>query len=185
MSTNLASSLAGRRFAVIAADPPWAYTGYSGVGIPARRQHYKTLSLEELKRMPVAMLAEKDCLLAMWAISSHIDQAIELGKAWGFRFKTLLFIWDKGRMSFGKWSRQEGEIVLLFTRGKPSRRKGAGGVRQFIREAPSRIHSQKPVEMLARLEALHRGPYLELFSRSTRPGWVAWGDEADLFAQVA
>lgn len=182
MPTNLAASMAGRRFATIEADPPWQYKGYSGVGIPARRQHYATMSREELEAMPVAMVAERDAILAMWAISSHIDQAIALGEAWGFRFKTLLFVWDKGRMSFGKWSRQEGEVCFLFSRGKPRRLPGGGGVRQFIREAP-REHSRKPEEAKARLERLHPGPYLELFSRTTRPGWVGWGDEADLFGE--
>ena len=181
--TNLAASLNGRRFRVISADPAWRYKGYASDGVPqrAKEQHYKTMSLEQLKALPVRMHAEKDAILFMWVISSHIDQAIELGEAWGFKFKTIGFWWDKGKMSLGKWTRQEGEICLLFSRGKPTRSPGAGGVRQTIREKP-REHSRKPEEALIRMEKLCRGPYLELFSRSTRPGWVAWGDQADLFA---
>lgn len=184
MGTNLASTLAGWRAKTVSADPPWQYKGYAGVGIPARVQHYRTMSLEELAAMPVRMVTEKDSILAMWVISSHLDQAIELGRAWGFTYRSILFIWDKGRMSFGKWSRQEAEICLLFTRGSPSRKAGGGGVRQIIREKPG-IHSKKPLEHLNRLERLHGPGYLELFSRSTKPGWVGWGNESDLFALQA
>lgn len=181
MTTNLAASLGGLSFRTILADPPWQYKTYAGVGIPSRIQHYPTLSLEQLCAMPVSMVAQRDCVLVMWTISSHIDQALLVGKAWGFEYKTLGFIWDKGKMSFGKWVRQEAEISLIFTRGKPSRSVGGAGTRQMIRGVKPTEHSKKPMDAMERLERMHPGPYLELFSRSTRPGWTAWGNEADLF----
>ena len=45
--------------------------------------------------------------------------------------------------------------------------------------SPRRKHSQKPDEQYERIERLVDGPYLEMFARQRRPGWVAWGDEVD------
>jgi N6-adenosine-specific RNA methylase IME4 len=52
-------------------------------------------------------------------------------------------------------------------------------VRKLI-VSPRREHSRKPDEAYERIEALCDGPYLELFARSSRPGWDRWGAEAEL-----
>lgn len=178
---HVARPLGGWR--VIYADPPWRYRGYASDGVPQRAavQHYETMALDDLKALPVGMVAAKSAIVAMWVISSHLDQAMDLGRAWGFEFKTLLFVWNKGKMGLGKWTRQEAEICLLFTRGKPSRRPGAGGVRQVLLESP-REHSRKPEAFAGRLEELCRGPYLEMFAQSPREGWDVWGDSIDKYA---
>ena len=78
----------------------------------------------------------------------------------------------------GYWIRQDSEISLLFTRGKPRRR--SKGVRQSIME-PRREHSRKPDSAYDRTRALARGPHLELFGRQPRFGWTVWGDEVHKF----
>src|SRR5690606_24079235 len=108
------------------------------------------------------------CVLHMWVISSHVKIAIDIAEAWGFEFKSLGLNWVKTqkhnpeapKMGMGKWFRQESEVSLLFTRGKPSR--VSKGVRQVILE-PAREHSRKPDLSLDRVEALSEGPYLEMF----------------------
>ncbi|XWX03228.1 MT-A70 family methyltransferase [Aggregatilineales bacterium SYSU G02658] len=42
-----------------------------------------------------------------------------------------------------------------------------------------REHSRKPDETYQLIEACSPGPYLELFARGQRPGWVQWGNEVD------
>lgn len=186
--------LAGLRrlhYGVVYADPPWAYKTFSDseLGtVPHRTEDapYQPMSLEELKAMPVGEIAAKDCVLHMWTISSHLDQSLDLGRSWGFTFKSLGMIWvktQKGdpetpKMGMGKWFRQEAEICLLFTRGKPTRT--SAGVRQTILE-PAREHSRKPEAAYERIEALSAGPYVELFSRKSRPGWDAMGNEKGKF----
>lgn len=169
-------------FGAISADPPWAFRTFSGENMTPHRcaeDHYRTMSREDLLAMPVADVAAKDCALFLWVVDSHIDEGIELGRAWGFTFKTLVFVWDKGdRMGFGYWSRKQAEVVLLFTRGKPRRLSSA--VRQIIR-APRREHSRKPDEIYSRIEQLVAGPYLELFARQQWPGWSAWGNQVGKF----
>ena len=119
----------------------------------------------------------------MWAVDSHLDQAIELGRAWGFKYKTRAFTWRKltkdgtrARIGMGYWTRKQTELCLLFTRGRPER--FDMGVREII-DAPRREHSRKPDEQYERIERLVAGPYLELFARQAWPGWTAWGDESE------
>lgn len=178
-------------YGAICADPPWSFKTYTNSDrgtVPHRGEEapYKSMTAEELRALPVGEIAAKDCLLHMWTISSHIEQALQLGTAWGFTFKSLGIVWvktqksdpEKPKMGMGKWLRQDAEIGLIFTRGKPSR--ASAGVRQTILE-PAREHSRKPDEALDRIEQLVAGPYLEMFSRSTRPGWAAMGDEVGKF----
>ncbi|GER04152.1 hypothetical protein JCM17846_18340 [Iodidimonas nitroreducens] len=135
----------------------------------------------------------------MWIVSSHLDQAITLGRVWGFDFKTIAFCWVKTRaaaeaqgflsldammppvtrMGMGYWTRQEMELCLLFTRGAPRRK--SGGVRQVIFE-PRRQHSRKPDGVRDRIQTLVDGPYLEMFARQSAPGWQVWGNETDKFS---
>lgn len=178
-------------YGLIEADPPWSFKTYSNrdrgtVPHRAEEEPYRAMTAEELLALPVDEIAAKDCVLHMWTISSHLDQALGLGRAWGFTYKSLGFNWvktqkhdpEKPKMGMGKWLRQDSEIGLIFTKGKPKRQSAA--VRQTILE-PAREHSRKPDCRLERLEQLADGPYLEMFSRSSRPGWAAMGDEVGKF----
>lgn len=185
-----------KHFGFIEADPAWGWTNYSGKASAPHRSTdapYSVMSLDEMKALPVAEVAAKDCLLNMWVIGSHIDQAIELGRHWGFTFKSDGFVWVKtGKhdpavrpISMGKWVRKQVEYSLLFSRGNPSRTDA--GVRQLIETddrviyAPKREHSRKPDERYERIERLVAGPYLEMFARQQRPGWATWGNQTDRF----
>jgi N6-adenosine-specific RNA methylase IME4 len=191
------NALPAGRYAVILADPPWSFLTYGKKRTTPHRtveDHYLTMTAEDLRAMPVLDVAAKDCALFMWVVDSHLDEAIELGKAWGFEFKTIAFIWCKTtqkakqfgffppetthRIGMGFWTRKQAEICLMFTRGKVKRI--GKGVRQII-EAPRREHSRKPDEQYARIEALVGGPYLELFARQAWPNWSAWGNETEKF----
>lgn len=168
------------QYGAILADPPWSFRSYSKQElVPARGvQPYKTMSLDDIKALPVPEVAAKDCLLFMWTVSHLQSAAMDVAEAWGFAPVSIAFVWDKGRMGMGYWTRQEVEICHLFKRGKPKRL--GKGVRSVIR-APRREHSRKPDEQYARIEALVAGPYLELFARSAHPNWSAWGNEIDKF----
>jgi N6-adenosine-specific RNA methylase IME4 len=170
------------------ADPPWGFLTYEQRHQTPHRMkgdHYQTMTIQQLQRMPVRELAAKDCALFMWVVDSHLDQGIDLGRRWGFEFKTRVFTWRKTtldgmgtRMGMGYWTRKETELVLLFTRGAPARK--SMGVRELI-DAPRREHSRKPDEIYTRVQQLVRGPYLELFARQAHPGWTAWGNQVGMF----
>ncbi|WP_457659570.1 MT-A70 family methyltransferase [Sinorhizobium medicae] len=168
------------RYGAILADPPWSFRTFSKKHVaPARgAQPYAVMSLADIAALPVAEVAAKDCLLFMWTVSHLQREAFDVAAAWGFKPVSVAFVWDKGRMGMGYWTRQEVEICHLFKRGRPSR--NSKGVRSLIK-APRREHSRKPDEQYGRIEQLVGGPYLELFARQAWAGWSAWGNQTDRF----
>ena len=87
-----------KKYKVIYADPPWLYSSdpKSKRGIWGLSQnHYKSMSLKDLKKLPIKDIADEDCILFMWATFPLLPQAIELLEAWGFKYKTIAFVWVK------------------------------------------------------------------------------------------
>lgn len=172
------------RYGAILCDPPWAFKTYSGKHTTAHRsadEPYATMTAEQLYHLEIP--AADNCALFMWVVDAHLPDALVLGSGWGFEYKTLAFVWNKGdRIGMGYWTRKQAEICLLFTRGKPKRVSKA--VRQII-TSPRREHSRKPDEQYARIEALVSGPYLEMFARQTRKGWASWGLEVNKFDSIS
>ena len=175
------------RFAIIYADPPWDYKGqlqHAGAGsgdTGGALRHYPTVTLDELKTLPVSDIAEDDCLLFLWATSPHLDQAIELGKAWDFEWATVAFVWDKQKVNPGFYTLSQCELCLVFKRGKIPQPRGSRKIRQLVsaRRGP---HSSKPKEVRNRIDKMFPAQQkIELFARPTTPPtpkWSFWGLEA-------
>lgn len=173
--------LPDRRFGVIYVDPPWDYRGQLQHAGPASGdtggavRHYPTVPLSELKELPVQRIAARDCLLFLWSTSPHLDQAIELGKSWGFSWATVAFVWDKLRVNPGHYTLSQCELCLVFRRGRIPLPRGARNVRQLVTEERG-PHSTKPDEVRRRIEAMFpEQSRIELFARRPAPGWTAWG----------
>ncbi len=86
------------------------------------------MSLEEIKKMPVSNIAENDSILFLWVTFPCLEMGLEVIKAWGFTYKTVGFNWLKKNkkgigwfMGLGHYTRANGEICLLATRGKGSK----------------------------------------------------------------
>lgn len=81
-------------YQLIYADPPWQYN--NSVSNGAAEDHYSTMTMADLKRLPVWALAEENAVLAMWYTGTHNAEAVELAEAWGFKVKTMKgFTWVK------------------------------------------------------------------------------------------
>ena len=53
-----------KKYSVILADPPWQNKVYSKKGLGrSAESHYPTMNIEDIKALPVADIAEKDCAL--------------------------------------------------------------------------------------------------------------------------
>ena len=173
--------LPAKRYSIIYADPPWDYKGQSqhnGAGgdlTGGAMAHYPTLTAEMLAKLPVAAVAAADCLLFMWSSNPHLDQAIDLGKAWGFQWATVGFVWDKRKVNPGYYTMSQCELCLVFKRGRIPRPRGARNIRQLI-SVERTAHSAKPDEARERIDAMFPGQAkIELFARSCADGWDAWG----------
>ena len=153
-------------------------------GQGAAENHYPTMSIQEICRLPVAELAAKDCALFLWVTFPQLQDAMKLFEAWGFTYKTLGFAWVKQNksgngffMGLGWWTRSNAEICLLAVKGKP--RRTSAGVRQ-LRLSPVEQHSKKPDVVRDNIVTLMGDlPRIELFARQSTPGWDVWGNEVD------
>lgn len=185
--------LPSEQFDIIYADPPWHYNGKMQFDKSSKKKEkfdpakkifissacfkYPTLKLDELKKLQVESIASEDSLLFMWATNPFLDQAIELGRAWGFEYRTVIFIWNKMVHNPGKYNLSFCELCLLFKRGRIPSPRGARNTKQLI-NVPRGEHSEKPVEVAENIELMFpHHKRIELFARQALPGWSAWGLE--------
>ena len=174
-----------KKYGIIYADPPWHYRVYSkkGAGRSAE-SHYPTMTIEEIQALPVSELADKDCALFMWITFPLLKESLSVLSAWGFKFKTIAFVWIKqNRKSdslfwgMGYWTRANAEFCVLATKGKPKRM--AKNVHQVI-ISHIEEHSKKPDEARRRIVRLMGDlPRIELFARKKSAGWDVWGNEVE------
>lgn len=165
-----------RKYMVILADPPWTYNNRKTGGSmkSAACDKYPTMSLDDIKMMPIADIAEKDCVLFLWATTPLLPEAFEVMTAWGFRYKTTVF-WKKLSLGMGYWFRGQVELLLLGIKGK---------IKAFRCQKPNfiqsklRSHSEKPEESYQLIEeVIQQKSRIELFARKRRHGWDVWGNE--------
>jgi N6-adenosine-specific RNA methylase IME4 len=172
------------RFATILADPPWRFSNRTGKMAPEHKRlhRYETMKIEEICALPIAQIASEKSHLYLWCPNALIAWGLQAMKAWGFEYKTNI-VWLKVRKDGGPDGRGVGfyyrnvtELVLFGTRGHL--RTGQAGRRMVnVIATMKQRHSQKPEELYDMIEHCSPAPFLELFARSARKGWVQWGDE--------
>lgn len=104
-------------------DPPWRFITRSAKGLgKSPDRHYKTMTLDEIKALPVRDVFTKDAVINMWVIDTHLEMAFEVLNAWGFKYKTIGFYWAKctkdGKgfpIGTGFWTRANPEHTLEAT----------------------------------------------------------------------
>lgn len=171
-----------KKYSIIYADPPWRYNIKKGRGVA--ENHYSTMVIEDVCRLPICEIAEKDSVLFLWVTFPQLQEAFKVIKEWGFQYKTVAFLWIKQNRSgkgyflgLGHWTRSNAEICLLAVKGKPKRI--SKKVFQLI-ISPLQEHSKKPAEARKRIvELMGDLPRIELFARQKYPGWDVWGDEVE------
>lgn len=184
LSTWPFGSLRPLSYSLLVIDCPWDFENYSAKGTKKGADpHYDVMSLDAIKALPVARLAQGDCLLLAWATGAMLPKCIDTVKAWGFEYKTELIwrkLWPSGkpRMGTGYRARSFHEPVILATLGRPKHKP----LRSLF-DGTSREHSRKPDEFFAMVEQCcpNLMSRAELFSRENRPGWESWGDQQDRF----
>lgn len=174
-----------KTYNIIYGDPPWAYKVWSkkGQGRSAE-SHYPTMDINDICALPVSSIAAQDCALFLWVTFPVLPEVFKVLEAWGFKYKTVAFVWVKRNRKtpslfwgMGHWTRANAEICLLATKGHPKRI--SAGVHQII-ESPIEEHSKKPNETRSRIvELVGDLPRVELFARQATPGWDIWGNEVD------
>jgi N6-adenosine-specific RNA methylase IME4 len=171
-------------FRVVVADPPWSFNDKLPGDSRGAEKNYSVMTQSDIENFlrVQAFSVAPDAVLFCWRVSSQVEEAYRVVRAWGFVPKSEI-VWRKltktGKEHFGmgRIVRASHETCIIAKRGKidPAVR----NIRSTF-EAPTGIHSEKPAEFFRIVESLFPGgPYLELFARQPRPGWTCVGDEVD------
>ncbi len=165
------------KFATIVLDPPWDWGDEGDVNQLGRaKADYATMPIEQIEALPVGDRADEDCHLYLWITNRSLPKGFRLLDAWGFRYVTCL-TWCKPSFGMGNYFRGSTEQILFGVKGsQPLKRKDVGTWFEWAR--PSKQHSSKPAEFFELVESCSPSPYLEMFARGPRDGWVTWGAEA-------
>ena len=171
-----------KKYKTIYADPPWMERG-AGKYKRGADKYYSLMKTSDIKALPVSRLYDPEigCHLYLWTTNNFIPDALEVMRAWGFRYITTI-TWIKNTIGLGQYYRGMTEHCLFGRTPKllPYKVDDLGkriqGVAGFYAEKT--IHSQKPIEMRRMIERVSYEPRIELFARQFAQGWDCWGLEA-------
>jgi N6-adenosine-specific RNA methylase IME4 len=173
----------GAKYSVILADPPWDY-GMPNDRAPSRvipQEKYPTMAVDAICAMDVAALTADDAMLFLWCPASLLPDGLRVMQAWGFEYSSN-WVWHKtaGKLTCGGGTATiHHEHLLVGKRGTGLTIAGKKLRQSSVLGAPVTQHSAKPVEAHKRIEALYpKLNRVELFSRSARDGWTAWGNQS-------
>jgi N6-adenosine-specific RNA methylase IME4 len=99
---DLLRCTAGERFATVLADPPGRFNNRTGKVAPEHRRlrRYETLSLGEIKALPVREILARTAHLYLWVPNALLPEGIAVMTVWGFTYKTNI-VWYKIRKDSG------------------------------------------------------------------------------------
>lgn len=165
----------GQRFATIYADPPWPYQNTAARG--AAEKHYRTLTLEAIRREPVKSLIADQAHLHLWTTNAFLREALDVIRAWGFHYKSCL-VWIKPQLGMGNYWRVSHQFLLLGVRGGLRFRDHSA---RSWHSADQAEHNRKPFAFRALIERVSPGPYLEMYGREEQPdcGWTVYGNQVE------
>jgi len=186
---DLLNFIGKRKFSTILADPPWQFQNRTGKMSPEHKRllRYSTMKLQEIKDLPVETIAEERAHLYLWVPNALLAEGMQVMENWGFKYKTNL-IWYKirkdggpDRRGVGFYFRNVTEMILFGVRGKNIRTLQPGRSQENIISSRKREHSRKPDEQYDIIESCSWGPYLELFARGQKKGWINWGNQSEKY----
>jgi N6-adenosine-specific RNA methylase IME4 len=183
-----------QKYRTIVADPPWHVkfgqdnnrvarlsTGSVKGTWSSPKMNYNTMSLQEIKDLPVGELAENDAHLYLWVINKYIEQSYSVVRAWGFE-PVVMLSWCKTPRGLGLGGTfvQTTEHVLFARRGRniaKCRIDSTWWNWKRPEDGTGPKHSRKPEAFQDVVEQVSPPAYLEMFARRFRLGWDSWGNQ--------
>lgn len=173
--------LPSEKYRVIYADPPWSYNDKcddGSVQSGGAEKHYPSMTITELCLLPINELSDRNAVLFLWTTSPLLFECEPVFKSWGFEYKAS-FVWDKVSHNMGHYNSVRHEFLLICTKGSclPDVNKLFDSVQSIEK---TRRHSEKPDEFRKIIDTLYpHGKRIELFARTKKDGWDAWGAESE------
>lgn len=172
-----------KKYRVIYADPPWDFGSNIGCTGSNVKEHYETLSIKQIKNMNISKISKENSVCFLWCCEANLKEAIQILEAWGFKYKTIAFVWIKTQngkrvTNPAPWTLKCCEFCLLGTKGSVSK---------YVKKRPHELviyerskHSEKPEEVRKRIEQMFpKSLKIELFARKKAKGWDVFGNEVE------
>lgn len=168
-----------KKYQIILADCPWRYDFSASHNRDIENQ-YPTMELEKIKSLKVP--SEDNAVLFLWATAPKLLEALEVMKAWGFKYRTHA-IWDKKIIGCGWWFRGQHELLLVGVKGKFSPPPNTDRIASIFKVKRA-LHSDKPDVIKHLIDKWYPDKSkLEMFARNHTPlfkdDWSRWGNEVD------
>lgn len=175
-----------KKYKTILADPPWEqlFTGkYKRRPKLRKILPYPTMSIKEIKSLPVNDLAEDGCHLWLWVTNAFLPTGFDVMKTWGFKYLAPI-TWVKPS-GLGNYFIHTTQHILFGYKNKcifPLERYKRT---DFSAQVSQNKHSRKPEVSYELIKSISPEPRLELFARPydelwpNRPGWDQWGNEIE------
>jgi N6-adenosine-specific RNA methylase IME4 len=166
---------------LIVVDPPWPVKKLTHKARPNQTtMDYKTMSMEEIKRLPIANIADDNCWLFLWTTQKFLFEAKDILEEWGFKL-LVVQVWEKtygvsaGMPLYGfRWN---AEFILIGYKNKPPLWPKRTLI-PLVFQAENIKHSKKPDKFYELVAPLGKRR-IDLFARQKRPGWDVWGNEVE------
>ena len=175
-----------KKYKTIVIDPPWQYGVWGKASIPRSKNHipkdepmhYDTMTIDEIKALPLIKYADSDCELYLWTTQKYLPIAFEVLKEWGWKYCQTL-TWCKKPMGTGQGGVfcPTTEFLILGRLGKMPKVKRIDSTWWEIKRTMK--HSQKPEFFQDMIETVSEPPRLEIFARRKREGWDVFGNEVE------
>jgi N6-adenosine-specific RNA methylase IME4 len=168
-----------KKYNLIVVDPPWNIKKLTHKTRSTQiTMDYPTLSIEDIKLLPIQNISAEYCFLFLWTTQKYLDISKEILEFWGFNL-LLTMVWEKtygksaGMPLFGfRWN---AEFIRVGYTQKPKLWPKRPLI-PAVFQAENIRHSQKPdvfYDMIAPLGNMR----IDLFARKTRQDWDVWGNE--------
>lgn len=179
---------------MVVADPAWKFGDKLPGNGRGAEKHYRVMTTDEICMLELPPIAD-DAILFLWRVAGMQEDALAVMHMWGFDLKSEL-VWIKTKngiviedwtkvkeedlaFGMGRYTRHCHEVCLIGTRGKAASKVMKDHSVRSVFFAEREEHSKKPDKFFELVEKMTggEGPYVELFSRRQRAGWVCIGDE--------
>ena len=172
-----------KKYNTIVIDPPW---DIHLTGKVKRRENraeklpYKTMSLQEIKEIPISKIANVGCHVYCWTTNKMLKETFDVLQSWGVNYHlTMVLVKPSGICPcFGyKFAT---EFCLMGFFGKPMQKFTKIGKLNWIKGFnKAGTHSSKPDEFYNVVSEMSPEPRIDIFARKQRLNWDVFGDEID------
>ncbi len=169
-------------FNSIVIDPPWPITMAGQIESPRHRRPerltYNTMSLADIKALPIGDIANPGAHIYLWATNKTLRDAFDVLEGWSIAYHQTLVMTKPSGMTPSLGYVFGTEFCLLGFNGRPMQPfTDIGALNWFSSPSRQGKHSVKPDAFYDLVERMSPGPYAEIFARRKRFNWSVWGNE--------